>query len=164
MPWSSGVSVSVRLPVLSPSARRCPLPPPVLLRSPSVQHRLLSQWRQQGRLSFPRRPREEVSVGAGRVEPGGHAAGAGADGGEGLLAAAEEGGGVGALLAAEVVVGLPALVLPLPATPEDPDEGLQAQDNRQCRHGTRRLLRAFPVPDIRLIISFHPIYTSHCSV
>lgn len=65
--------------------------------------------------------------GLGWEKPGGNAAGAGADGGESLLAATEEGRGVRALLGAVVVVGMPALMLLLPATPQDPDKGLRAQ-------------------------------------
>lgn len=92
---------------------------------PSLQRRpsILSVWR----LSSPRRSREGASVWGGGPgsEPGGAAAWAGTDRGERLLAAVQEGRGVGALMAAEVGVRLPALTLLLPATMQDPDEGLK---------------------------------------
>lgn len=75
------------------------------------------------------RPGEEVAAGVRGpwrrgAEPGGDAAGAGADGGQRLLAAVQEGRVVGALLAAVVII---RLTLPLPATAQDPDEGLNTQ-------------------------------------
>lgn len=45
-----------------------------------------------------------------------------------MLAAVQEGRGVGALMAAVVGVRLPALTLLLPATMQDPDEGLKIQN------------------------------------
>lgn len=79
---------------------------------------------------------EGLSLGEGpwrRVELGGGAAGAGADGGQGLLAAVQEGGVVGALWAAVVAVGLPAWAPPaLPVAAQDPDEGLQTGSGGGC--------------------------------
>lgn len=64
-----------------------------------------------------------------RLQLGGDASRAVADGGQRLLAAVQVGRVVGSLLGAVVVVRLPALALPFPTATEDPDEGLKAQGN-----------------------------------
>jgi len=67
------------------------------------------------------------------VEP---AAWTGTDGGQGLLAATQEGRGVGPLVAA---VGIGRRTLPLPPTPQDPNEGLDQNQNQNFR-GLNRIL------------------------
>lgn len=68
-----------------------------------------------------------MPVGGGQRRRAELGAWAGADRGQRLLAAVQERRSVGALMAPVVGVRLPALTLLLPATVEDPDEGLKTK-------------------------------------